>query len=90
SFGYFESILHLMEWRFHLGCITPLDCSAPLPLDFFNFDAPARAPMLFPSSFNATSYPLPLQPSGWGGLLPPYYPASAFTLFPQGQAPNVD
>ncbi|MCI4345408.1 MAG: hypothetical protein L3K07_01435 [Thermoplasmata archaeon] len=90
GFGYFESILHLMEWRFHLGCITTLDCTAPLPLEFFDFNAPARAPILFPSIFNATSYPLPLEPSGPGSLLPPYYPSSAFTVFPEGQLPDVD
>jgi phospholipase C len=90
QFGYFESILHLMEWRFHLGCITPLDCTAPLPLSFFNFDAPPRAPMLFPSTFNATAYPMPLQVGNHFPLLGSYYPSTAFTVFPEGEAPDVD
>ncbi|MCI4361125.1 MAG: phosphoesterase, partial [Thermoplasmata archaeon] len=33
----FFSLLHFEEWQFHLGCLTTLDCSAPMPFDFFDF-----------------------------------------------------
>ncbi|HEV2317582.1 MAG TPA: alkaline phosphatase family protein [Thermoplasmata archaeon] len=59
--GYFESLLHFVEWRFNLGCITYRDCGAPLPLGYFNFDMSPRPPMLFPTSPNNASYPEPLQ-----------------------------
>jgi phospholipase C len=61
QFSYFESILHLMEWRFGLGCLQPTDCSAPLPLGFFDFGAAPRAPMMFPTTTALASYPMPLQ-----------------------------
>ncbi|MCI4351284.1 MAG: hypothetical protein L3K15_07215 [Thermoplasmata archaeon] len=51
----FESILHLMEVRFGLGCLTARDCNAALPTDFFDWHL-GRAPVFFGSS--ATSvYP---------------------------------
>jgi phospholipase C len=89
NFGYFESILHLMEWRFGLGCLTPLDCNAPLPLDSFNFAGPPRAPTLFPTNISSAAYPLPASytsPPPPGGYVPP----PAFTNFPAGELPDVD
>jgi phospholipase C len=61
TFGYFESILHLMEWRFHLGCLSPVDCGAPLPFDYFDFNQKPRAPILFSTNASNWSYPMPLQ-----------------------------
>ena len=90
QFGYFESILHLMEWRFQLGCLTPIDCNAPLPLDLFNFGQGPRAPMLFPTQFANATYPMPTS-----ALSPPvprgsYYPPASDVIFPGGEAPDVD
>ena len=58
SLGYFESLLHFVEWRFGLGCLTARDCQAPLPLDYFNFQSPPRAPYLFPTDPGLASYPI--------------------------------
>ena len=88
----FESILHLMEKRFHLGCMGPADCNAPLPLDVFNFNRKApRAPIYFASYPNAT-YPMPLQSSG---TLPPFpsvlSPVPSFPdLAPGATLANID
>ncbi|MCI4331000.1 MAG: hypothetical protein L3K19_04045 [Thermoplasmata archaeon] len=59
--GYFESLLHYVEWQFQLGCLTPRDCKAPLPFDFFNFNQTARKPMFFSL---ADRYPMKLQTNG--------------------------
>lgn len=59
----FYSLLHYVEWQFDLGCLTALDCSAPLPFDFFNFNETARSPILFPTVWTSASYPIPLQNS---------------------------
>jgi phospholipase C len=90
DFGYFESILHLMEERFDLGCITSLDCSAPLPLDAFDFSAPPRPPMLFPSSVANATYPMVPANSTGEGAIRPYYPPAEFSSFPQGELPDID
>jgi phospholipase C len=55
--GYFESLLKLIEWRFNLGCITPRDCGAPLPLGYFSFNSTARAPITFPTNATQVTYP---------------------------------
>ena len=57
----FMSLLRFVEWQFGLGCLTPTDCLATLPLDFFNFDQTPRAPILFGTMWNSTTYPMPLQ-----------------------------
>ncbi|MGA7862332.1 MAG: alkaline phosphatase family protein, partial [Thermoplasmata archaeon] len=55
--GYFESLLHFLEWRFSLhtasgaDCITSRDCNAPLPFAYFDFNQTPRAPILFPTSW---------------------------------------
>ncbi|HZY71001.1 MAG TPA: alkaline phosphatase family protein [Thermoplasmata archaeon] len=85
---YFESILHLMEWRFRLGCLVPLDCNAPLPLDLLNFSAPRRSPIFFPTDVNLTSYPMPLQPRGAFVPAPAFEPPSRFVAF--ARRPDVD
>ena len=59
--GDFMSILRFIEWQFGLGCLSPLDCLAPLPLDFFDFNQTARAPILFPTFWGNATYPMPLQ-----------------------------
>lgn len=57
----FFSLLKFIEWQFGLGCITPLDCLATLPLDFFEFNQAPRPPILFGSAWDTTRYPMPLQ-----------------------------
>ncbi|MCI4328903.1 MAG: hypothetical protein L3J86_04900, partial [Thermoplasmata archaeon] len=59
--GYFESLLHFMEWRFNLGCITPRDCNAPIPFGYFDFNSTARTPVFFPSNATNASYPMSAQ-----------------------------
>lgn len=92
SFGYLESVLHLMEWRFNLGCITTADCTAPIPLDMFNFNAAPRPPMLFPTNFFNASYPMPLQSSITPTIHPSsgYYPPPMFASFPNGTGSPED
>jgi phospholipase C len=90
EFGYFESVLHLMESRFHLGCITTLDCNAPLPLGSFNFGQAPRAPLLFPTNVSGAVYPMPLPATSERSALAPYYPPDQYAVFPTGEAPDVD
>ncbi|MGA7861348.1 MAG: alkaline phosphatase family protein [Thermoplasmata archaeon] len=69
SLGYFESLLHFIEWRFSLktawgaDCITTRDCDAPLPFGYFDFNMTPRAPMLFPTNWENATYPMALQGS---------------------------
>jgi phospholipase C len=91
SFAFFESVLHLMEWRFDLGCISVLDCNAPLPIFGFDWNSPPRAPEMFPTNFTEAHYPYASgtnggQPVVVGGYIPP----SQFTTFPDGEEPDVD
>jgi phospholipase C len=93
QFGYFESVLHLMEDRFGLGCIATLDCNAPLPLDTFDFSQSPRSPMLFPTSVAGASYPMPLQSSGTTTslrTLEGFAPPQQYVVFPGGEAPDID
>ena len=90
SFGFFESVLHLMEWRFHLGCISDLDCNAPLPLFGFNWLAPPREPMMFPTNFSQASYPIRPAWFDLAGEVGHYHPPSEFTVFPEGEEPDDD
>ena len=55
--GYFESILHFIEWKFNLGCITTRDCTAPSMFKYFNFNMTARAPIIFPQFYSQMKYP---------------------------------
>jgi phospholipase C len=64
TFLTFVSLLHFIEWQFGLGCLRPMDCFAPLPLDFFNFNQPPRAPIIFHTSWTSATYPMPLQANG--------------------------
>lgn len=57
----FDSLLRLVELRFGLPCFTALDCGASVPLGFFNFSAPPRAPILFGTSARNVHYPMVLQ-----------------------------
>ena len=59
--GYFESMLHFIEWRFGLPCITTRDCDAPNLFEYFDFNQTARPPILFPTAWANASYPMPLQ-----------------------------
>jgi len=91
NFGFFESVLHLMEWRFDLGCITSLDCNAPLPIDGFDWGQAPRAPMMFPTNFSQAGYPF-IPDWGSSNSLAPgtYIPPSEFTYFPDGEGPDID
>lgn len=60
-FGDFFGLLRFVEWQFGLGCIGPLDCLAPLPLNFFDFNQAPRPPILFGTDWSSTTYPMPLQ-----------------------------
>jgi phospholipase C len=58
QFGYFEAILHLMEWRFKMRCISTLDCDATLPLWGFAWGLKSpRAPIYFTTNITQASYP---------------------------------
>jgi phospholipase C len=57
----FMSLLHFIEWQFGLGCLRALDCLAPLPLDFFDFNQVPRDPILFQTSWTTAKYPMTLQ-----------------------------
>jgi phospholipase C len=59
--GYFESLLHFVEWRFNLGSLTSRDRNAPLPFAYFNFNQTSRAPIQFPTNYTNASYPMALQ-----------------------------
>jgi|HubBroStandDraft_1064217.scaffolds.fasta_scaffold07538_3 phospholipase C len=61
SFGSFSTLLHFVEWRFGLGCLTSQDCNAPLPFSYFNFNQTARAPVVFATNYTDTVYPMTLQ-----------------------------
>ncbi|MCI4330734.1 MAG: hypothetical protein L3K19_02660 [Thermoplasmata archaeon] len=83
TFGYFESLLRLMEWRFHLGCLAPMDCNAPIPFDYFNFHQPPRAPIFFSTNPANWTYPMALQAPGAPPPPPtgPYVPPASFLNF---------
>jgi phospholipase C len=68
SLGYFESLLHFVEYRFGLASLTSRDAQAPLPLAYFDFSAAPRPPILFPPS-NASAYPGRLQALGPPGAV---------------------
>ena len=67
----FFSLLHFDEWQFGLGCLTSLDCNAPLPFSFFNFNQTARLPIMFPTNWLQASYPMPPQSLGAPPILCP-------------------
>jgi phospholipase C len=67
----FFSLLHFDEWQFGLGCLTSLDCNAPLPFSFFNFNQTVRPPMMFPTNWLDAEYPMPLQTLGSSQTLCP-------------------
>ncbi len=52
------SLLHFIEYNWEIPPLNADVSAAALPLDFFNFSQPPRAPMQIPSDPN---YPLPLQ-----------------------------
>jgi phospholipase C len=59
TFTHFESVLHLIEWRYGFQNITNRDGLANLPLDFFDLNATPRSPD--PIAFGSP-YPLTEQP----------------------------
>jgi phospholipase C len=68
--GYFESVLHLMEWRFNLGTIGTLDREAPLPLWGLNFSFSPHKPILFPTNFSLAKYPYNPNWNGTANVIP--------------------
>jgi phospholipase C len=60
----FFSLLRFVEWQFNLGCVTALDCTAPLPFGFFDFNQTARLPIVFSTDWQNATYPMTLQPIG--------------------------
>ncbi|MCI4330733.1 MAG: hypothetical protein L3K19_02655 [Thermoplasmata archaeon] len=93
QFLYFESLLHLMEWRFKLGCLTPVDCSAPMPFGFFDFNQSPRAPIMFSTNSTNWTYPMKLQApsSPLPGPQGPYSPPAEFLNFTSpGSAEGID
>lgn len=53
--GDFDSVLHLMEWKFGLGNFTARDGAALLPFSYFDLNATPRAP---DPIYTATAYPM--------------------------------
>jgi phospholipase C len=69
QFGSFESLLHLMEWRYGLPPIGIRKTATPLPLNAFDFQQSPRAPFLLPTGpVGALPYPQPLQASPAVGM----------------------
>jgi phospholipase C len=88
--AYFESVLRLMELRFNLGCLTPMDCKAPVPLGYFNFSHGPRPPILFSGNTSTWTYPMP--PTGQPvefTPIPPYDAPDAYFHL-TSTAPDVD
>ncbi|HYA57244.1 MAG TPA: alkaline phosphatase family protein [Thermoplasmata archaeon] len=92
SQGYFEAILRTMEWRFGLGCVATLDCKAPLAIWGQNFTHAPRAPVLFSTKFNESSYPYnpDWNQTAEQAMLSNYDPPEEFVYFPDGEAPDID
>ncbi len=62
------SLLHFIEYNWNLTPLNGLVAKSNLPLSFFNFSQPPRAPIILSSPQN---YPIPLQ-SQSSGLLPSF------------------
>lgn len=76
----FDSLLHFVEWRWGLGCLTGRDCNATLPTGFFNFGL-HRAPTYFADA-NDSVYPYVAPPSG-----PPFIESAAQVASPGWDLP---
>ncbi len=91
---YFESLLRLVEDRFHMPCLTVVDCNAPSLLQYFNFNQAPRVPIIFSTSiYNKTfAYPIPLQNATNFNTYPtqPWSPALDITFYPNGEGPDID
>lgn len=86
----FFSLLRYDEWTFGIACMTPLDCSAPLPFDFFDYNGTARPPMLFPTDWLSASYPMPLQPPGAGPTLCPRCGIISYPVWNGADVPSTN
>jgi phospholipase C len=85
QFGYFESILHLMEWRFGLPPLTARVAEAPLPLRALDFSQTLRPSFGLPTDPNLTGpYPHAFQ-----GMPPPPAPAG-LNATANGSAINLE
>ncbi|MCI4351728.1 MAG: fibronectin type III domain-containing protein, partial [Thermoplasmata archaeon] len=59
-FGSFDSLLRFVEWRFGFKNLTANDSAAPLPLEYFNFNATPRPPLAIGTAA-WSKYPMALQ-----------------------------
>jgi hypothetical protein len=62
NFGYFESFLRTIEWRFGLPSLGSDDARAPLLLNYFDTAAAPRPPFAEPTSPSGLSYPQSFAP----------------------------
>lgn len=76
---YLDCLLHVVDQRFGLPCLTPIVCNSSLLTGYFNWSMKIRPPMLFPSNVSNASYPMVPQAStaAWEPL-PPYAPPSYY------------
>jgi phospholipase C len=68
--GSFDSLLHMIEWRFGFTNYTARDGTAQLPLSYFDFQATPRPPLTFAND-SVIRYPMRLQ-----GLGAPHTPGN--------------
>jgi phospholipase C len=83
----FGSVLGFVESTFGLGCLTPRDCDANLPTDFFNFSMAPRAPIVFEPKM---AYPLPLSASGSPSAIPSPFDAALWGPTEPPSSPSDD
>lgn len=92
SLDYTDSILRLIEDRFGLPCLTAVDCNAPSLLQYFHFNQTARPPIIFPTTLDNATYPMPLQNGlilySWAALH--YQVPEQFIVYPDGPGLDVD
>ena len=58
NLGYFQGILAFIEQRWHLGCLTSVDCNAPNLSHYFDFGMKPRAPIYFDPNWHNDTYPM--------------------------------
>ncbi|MCI4363683.1 MAG: hypothetical protein L3K13_05190 [Thermoplasmata archaeon] len=92
QFGYFEAILHLMEWRFKMRCISALDCNATLPLWGFSWGLKSpRAPIQFATTISQSAYPYNATWNGTASVpIGNYSPPGDLARYVDNPAADVD
>ncbi len=86
----FFSLLHLMEDRGRLGCLVTSDCQASLPLQFFNFTAGPRPPLIFSTNRTTWIYPQTVQRTNAAYASVRFTADPQFTDDPEGNGVDVD